>query len=195
MLDYYIESLQNSDTASPEDKAFAEVTAAFENYGVAFADKDVRSVSEIQKDFCSALSRLRALIASIPTQVPQGFWLAPIRVTPEMTEAALEVDDLYRMGRPELPARLYQAMRREAPLAPRVSVTPPAQNEEPSQAQLQNQFEVWACSAEGNYSEGDLLKYSAGAHQHVVDGHTYVNSAVEHDWEVWKSAIKRFCTK
>lgn len=40
----------------------------------------------------------------------------PLNATPEMIAAAEQVDDLYRMGQPELWGRVYRAMIAAAPL-------------------------------------------------------------------------------
>lgn len=50
--------------------------------------------------------------------IPDGYILLPRRATPEMIEAGNNVSDLYRMGRPELWAQVYNAMVCEAPAAP-----------------------------------------------------------------------------
>lgn len=51
-------------------------------------------------------------------RIPDGYILLPRRATPEMIEAGNNVSDLYRMGRPELWAQVYNAMVCEAPAAP-----------------------------------------------------------------------------
>ena len=175
--------------STPTDQVIGKLTAAFNAYGQAFGIPVSPPALDAAKSFEDALDVARRVFAraAIPTvAVPEGFWLAPTRVTPEMTEAALEVEDLYRMGRPELPGQLFQAMRREAPLAPVVTLSVPSA--EVVNASVLAKFEAWACSPKGKYREGDLLKFSTNAHQHAIGGLTYVNTAVEHDWQVWQAA-------
>lgn len=57
-----------------------------------------------------------------------AYVLVPIHPTPAMIEAGNNVDDLYRMGRPELWGRVYSAMLRAAPL-PAVDVNARAELE------------------------------------------------------------------
>jgi len=175
--------------STPTDQVIGKLTAAFNAYGQAFGIPVSPPALDAAKSFEDALDLARKVFAraAIPTvAVPEGFWLAPTRVTPEMTEAALEVEDLYRMGRPELPGQLFQAMRREAPLVPVVTVTVPTAAV--LATSMQEKFESWACSPKGKHRQGDLLKFSATAHQYAIGGLTYVNAAVEHDWQVWQAA-------
>lgn len=171
------------------DQAINKLTSSFIAYGLSLGAVASPETSKAATSFDEAISLTRKLFANaaIPTvAVPEGYWLAPNRVTTEMTKAALEVEDLYRMGRPELPGKLFQAMRREAPLAPVVTLSVPSA--EVVNASVLAKFEAWACSPKGKYREGDLLKFSTNAHQHAIGGLTYVNTAVEHDWQVWQAA-------
>lgn len=181
---------QATQNATPVDQVIGMLTAAFNAYGQSFGAPAVPQTLAAAKSFEDALGLTRKVFireATPTVAVPEGFWLAPNRVTPEMTGAALEVDDLYRMGQPELPGRLFQAMRREAPLPPAVTITAPATSA-PTEADVQAKFEAWACSPKGKYGRGALLKFNVGTHQHAIDGLTYVNTAVEQDWQVWQAA-------
>jgi|ERR1041385_1724433 hypothetical protein len=50
------------------------------------------------------------------------------------------------------------------------------------------QFEAWARTCDGNCSDNDLRKYSAGDHNCVIDGLEYTNPLVQRDWLVWQAA-------
>lgn len=89
---------------------------------MSYAEEVRRSAMEIagryetlMREYGELLAENRELKAKLVQQEQAGWISVPVSATPEMVEAAEEVEDLYKRGTPEAWKKVYRAMLAAAP--------------------------------------------------------------------------------
>lgn len=60
-----------------------------------------------------------------------------------------------------------------------------------SDDQMRVEYEAWAISTDGDYTQDQMQRWSIGDHHHAISGDDYKDPTVEHDWRVWQAAWTR----